>query len=233
MTPFRILVFSISLLLSFSGFTQEEKKVQDSIKTKVTYSLRLGIDLSKPIISFLDEDSKGLTFVGDLKVAPNYYAAVELGFDDVTREEDYFNFSAKGSYLKVGFNYNAYENWKGMDNEIFLGARYAFSFFEQRLINYTPNADGTYFPATPIEAGTEYKDLNASWIEFVLGMKVETLNNLYLGVQISINKMVSIDDPENFKSLYVPGFNRVFSNEMGIGFIYTLSYNIPLINKIK
>ncbi|WP_245949253.1 DUF6048 family protein [Lutibacter citreus] len=232
MTPFRILIFSISLLLSFSSFSQEEK-TKDTIKTKVSYGLRVGADISKPVISFFDEDSKGFALVGDLKVATNYYAAFEFGFDDVTREEDYFNFSAKGSYLKVGVNYNAYENWKGMDNEIFFGLRYGLSFYEQTLIDYTPNADGTYFTSSPIEVGTEYKDLNAHWLEFVFGMKVETLNNLYLGAQVSINKMMSADDPENFKSLYVPGFNRVFSNDLGIGFIYTLSYNIPLINKFK
>ncbi|WP_298370052.1 DUF6048 family protein [uncultured Lutibacter sp.] len=232
MIPYRILIFSISLLISFTAFSQEEK-VQDTVKTKVSYGIRVGVDLSKPLKSYLDEDSKGFAIVGDIKVATNYYAAVELGFDDVTTEEDYMNFSTKGSFIKLGINYNAYDNWKGMENEIFIGARYAFSFFDQTLNNYTPNAYGDYFLASPIESGTEFKDLNAHWIEFVTGMKVETLNNLYLGVQISINKMISTKEPNNFKNLYVPGFNRVFSNDLGIGFIYTLSYNIPIINKFK
>ena len=232
MIPYRILIFSISLLISFTAFSQEEK-VQDTVKTKVSYGIRVGVDLSKPLKSYLDEDSKGFALVGDIKVATNYYAAEDLGFDDVTTEEDYMNFSTKGSYIKLGINYNAYDNWKGMENEIFIGARYAFSFFDQTLNNYTPNAYGDYFLASPIESGTEFKDLNAHWIEFVTGMKVETLNNLYLGVQISINKMISTKEPNNFKNLYVPGFNRVFSNDLGIGFIYTLSYNIPIINKFK
>ena len=80
---------------------------------------------------------------------------------------------------------------------------------------------------------TEIKDLNAHWIEFLFGMKVETLNNLYLGAQFSIKKMLSTKEPENFKNLYVPGFNRVFLNDLGVGFNYSVSYNIPIINKYK
>ena len=40
-----------------------------------------------------------------------------------------------------------------------------------------------------------------------------------------------LDHPDNFKSLYVPGFNRVFETETGFGFNYTISYIIPFFNK--
>ena len=36
-----------------------------------------------------------------------YYYRINL------KTEDYLNYSTKGSFIKVGFNYNAYENWKG------------------------------------------------------------------------------------------------------------------------
>jgi hypothetical protein len=32
-----------------------------------------------------------------------------------------------GSYLKVGFDHNAYENWLDMENVISIGLRYGFS----------------------------------------------------------------------------------------------------------
>lgn len=225
-----ILIFTISLLFNFSAIAQQE---QDSVKTKVSYGVRVGIDISKPIISFIDEDRKGLELTGDIKVAENYYAAIELGYEDALKTEDYLNFTAKGSFVKLGVNYNAYENWKGMNNEIYIGARYAFSFFSQTLNSYTPNASGTYFAAEEIAPNTEFKDLNAHWIEFLFGMKVETFKNLYLGAQFSIKKMLSTKEPENFKNLYIPGFNQVSLNNLGVGFNYTLSYNIPIISKYK
>ena len=150
-----ILIFIISILIHFTANSQE--KEQDSVKTKVSYGLRVGVDVSKPIISFLKEDTKGFEITGDLRIANNYYAAAELGYEDVLKTEDYLNFTTKGSFIKLGVNYNAYENWEGMNNQIYLGARYAFSFFEQTLNSYTPNASGTYITANTVEAGTNLK----------------------------------------------------------------------------
>jgi len=230
-----ILIFIISILIHFSANSQEQRqeKEQDSVKTKINYAIRVGVDISKPIKSFLDEDSKGLELTGDMRIINNYFAAVELGFEDVLKTEDYLNFTTKGSYIKLGINYNAYDNWIGMNNQIYVGARYAFSLFEQTLNSYTPNVDGTYFIPTTVEAGTNFKDLNAHWLEFLFGMKVETFKNLFLGAQFSVKKMISTKEPENFKNLYIPGFNRVFSNDLGIGFNYTISYNLPIFNTYK
>lgn len=228
MKQLHILLFFISLLFTTSVNAQQ---VQDSVKTKQSYGLRVGVDLSKPIISFFDNKSKGLELVGDLRILRNYYVAVELGYEDKTIAEEYLNFTAKGSYIKAGINYNAYKNWQGMNNEIFAGVRYGLGFFNQTLNSYTPNIKGTYFIPETTELGTEFKELTAQWAEFIFGMKVETFNNLYLGVSFSFKNMLNTKEPENFKNLYVPGFNRVYLNNAGFGFNYTLSYLIPLIKK--
>lgn len=226
-----ILLFFISILFTITTVNSQEKL--DTVKTKESYGLRVGVDLSKPLNSFFESETKGLELVGDIRILRNYYAAVELGFLDKTTDEDYINFTTKGSYIKVGFNYNAYKNWKGMNNEIYVGLRYGLSFFNQTLNGYTPNVKGTYFISNTIEPNTEFKDLTAHWVEFIFGMKVETFKNLYLGTSISFKKMISTKEPNNFKNLQVPGFNRVYLNNMGIGFNYTLSYLIPIIKKNK
>jgi hypothetical protein len=51
-------------------------------------------------------------------------------------DDDRLNFTTKGSYLKVGFDYNAYENWLDMENIISIGLRYGFSTFNQELNSY-------------------------------------------------------------------------------------------------
>jgi len=230
MTQRHILLFFINILFTITVISQEE---QDTIKVKENYGIRVGVDLSKPITSFLETENKGLEIVSDFRILKNYYAAVELGFLDKTTSEDYINFTTKGSYIKAGFNYNAYENWAGMNNEIYIGLRYGLSFFSQTLNSYTPNVNGTYFIPETLEPNTEFNDLTAHWVEFVFGMKVETLKNLYLGVSISFNNLINTTDPENFKNLQIPGFNRVFLNNSGVGFNYTISYLIPLIKKNK
>ncbi|WP_372792640.1 DUF6048 family protein [Lutibacter sp.] len=226
-----IFLFFISIL--FTVTVNSQIKEQDTIKNKEKYGLRIGVDLSKPINSFFQTETKGLELVSDIRVLRNYYAAVELGFLEKTTNEDYLNFTTKGSYIKAGFNYNAYENWIGMNNEIYVGLRYGLSFFNQTLNSYTPNVYGTYFIPETIEPNTEFKDLTAHWVEFVFGMKVETFNNLFIGASISFNNLISTSDPDNFKNLQIPGFNRVFLNNKGVGFNYTLSYLIPIIKKNK
>lgn len=225
-----IFLFFISFLVPVALNAQQKT---DTVKTKESYGLRVGVDLSKPIISFLDDKSKGLELVGDMRILNNYYAAVELGFEDKTTKEDYMNYTTKGSFIKVGVNYNAYKNWAGMTNEIYVGARYGFGLFNQTLNSYTPNVRGTYFIPVEVLPNTEFKDLSAHWAELVFGIKAETFKNLYLGFSFSFKTMISTKEPTNFKNLYVPGFNRVYLNDTGFGINYTLSYLIPIIKKEK
>ncbi len=230
MKQLHILLFIISSWFSVQSYAQQKT---DTIKRQESYGIRVGIDVSKPIITFFNKQNKAIEVVGDIRILNNYYLATEIGNVTNTTNEDYINFTTKGSYIKVGFNYNAYKNWIGMRNEIYVGLRYGISFFNQTLNSYTPNSNGTYFSATQITPNNKFSGLTAQWYAFVFGMKVETFKNLYLGTSVSFNKMISTKEPENFKNLYVPGFNRVFLNDSGVSFNYTLSYLIPIIKKKK
>jgi hypothetical protein len=70
---------------------------------------------------------KGLELVGDYRLTKKYFLAAELGNENKTTDDVRLNFTTKGSYLKVGFDYNAYENWLDMENVISIGMRYGFS----------------------------------------------------------------------------------------------------------
>ena len=203
----------------------------DSIVYKSAYGIRLGIDISKPIKSAIDGVYSGFEIVGDYRVSKRFFIAAEFGFEEATTHEDYTNSSSKGNYARIGFNFNAYENWLDMNNEILLGYRYGFSFFDQTLNSYTPNVNNTYFPANTIVTPNTTSNLSAHWSELVVGIKAETFNNFFVSFSVSYKVLMSIKDPENFKSLYSPGFNRIFESSTGFGFNYTLSYLIPFTKK--
>ena len=75
----------------------------------------------------------------------------------------------------------------------------------------------------------EYSNLSGNWIEILLGIKVETFKNVYLGLSLRLNKLLSDEKPNNFGNLFIPGFNKVTDeNTFGSGFNYTLTYSIPL-----
>jgi len=226
--------FSITLvLLSLTSNAQEKTTAKkDSIPPKMErYGLRLGVDLFKLTRSFYEKDYRGLELVGDYRLTRKHYLAAEIGNEDKTVDDEQLNFTTKGTYLKVGFDYNSYQNWLDMENIISIGLRYGVSSFSQTLNSYQlydPN--NSYFGEAPTVYPTnnEYKGLTAQWIEVVAGMKAEVFNNVFVGFSFRLNRLVTQKQPNNFENLYIPGFNRTYNGDFGVGFNYTVSYFIPL-----
>lgn len=235
-------IISIFLLFVFvDGFSQQKKdsilsKKIDSTIYKTTYGLRLGVDISKPILASFNGRYRGYEIVGDYRIKKNVYIAAEVGFEEETTiEANISNSTATGNYIRLGLNYNAYKNWLDMNNEIFVGYRYGFALFNQTLNSFTPNVSDAdnenYFLAEENIVNQTTNNLNAHWSELMVGVKVETLKNLFVGFSISYKVLMSVKNPDNFKTLYAPGFNRIFDSNSGFGFNYTLSYQIPFTKK--
>jgi hypothetical protein len=221
--------FSIALIL-LSFLVNAQQKKTDSIPPKIErFGIRFGADIFKLTRSFYDKNYKGIEFVGDYRLTKNYYLAAELGNENKTTEDDRLNTTAKGTYIKVGFDYNSYENWLDMRNMVFIGLRYGASTFSQQLNSYKLYNTSTYFPEAPtVVSGEKFNGLSAQWFEVVVGMKAEVLKNIYVGFSVRMNKILSNTKPENFDNLYIPGFNRTYNGDFGVGFNYTVSYFLPI-----
>lgn len=235
------LLFCISLLCAFSSLNAQQTEtandeaitVTDTLQQKTKYGLRVGLDLSKPIRSLLDNRYSGFEVVGDFRFSDRFYAAAEIGNETKDTFEPNLNFSTSGSYAKIGADYNAYNNWFGLNNAITAGLRYGFSTFKQELLAYRvyTTLDASFPNAVNTEP-KEYTGLTAHWAEFILGIKTEVLNNVYVSVTLQLKQKISEDTPENFDNLYIPGFHRVNDfSEFGVGFGYTVSYLIPIFRK--
>ncbi len=231
--------FSITLvLLSFIGNAQIKESAKKDSTTihkdslpikKERYGIRIGVDLFKLSRSFYEKEYQGLELVGDYRVTRRHYLAAEIGNENKTVQDTKINFTTKGTYLKVGFDYNTYENWLNMENMITVGLRYGVSSFSQTLNSYSIYNPNPYFGEAPIVIpATTYKGLTAQWIEVVSGVKVKVFNNVFVGFSFSINRLLSQKKPENFDNLYIPGYNRTYNGNFGVGFNYTVSYFIPL-----
>ena len=235
----QIYIFIISIWLSTNMLlSQTELSSNDSLIEKDKWltlnKLRLGADLFKPIKSSSEGDNLNYEIVGDLQVTENLYLAGEYGSIDRVIEDENINFNSSGNFLRIGFNYNMFNNWVGMDNSIYLGLRYATSNFSNTILDYTVRNQDSYFSnLVDREYQTnEYSNLSGNWIEIVAGLKVETFNNVYLGFSLRLNKLLSNSKPDNFDTLFIPGFNKVTDdNTFGSGFNYTLTYSIPLRKK--
>ena len=215
----------------------------DTIARKDSYGLRVGVDLSRQVLGALKDNYNGLELVGDFRLSDRWWLAVELGNEERTQEEllaetPLYKYTTSGSYVKLGGDYNTYTNWFGMRNQIHIGGRYAYSTFSSTVEGFRYfNSNRIFSPDELLIGSTEPRELsglNASWLEFVVGMKAEVIKNIYIGITARLGHLVGEKDPDNFKNLWIPGFNKVTEGaKWGVGYNYTLSYFLPLYKKVK
>ena len=229
-----MLKYYISIILAFNFFINSFSQTEtDSISIKNKFGLRAGVDLSKILNSAFNDDYEGFEINADLRILKNIYISAEIGTEKKIISNDYLNTEAKGNYLKAGGDYNMYTNWLGMDNLIYSGFRIGFSNFSQTINSYTiydinnqPWGQATYY--NPIVND----NLNALWMEFIVGIKTQVLNNLFLGFNIQLKNLISDKTKNNIDNIYIPGFNRTYdSSSLGSGFSYSISYLVPIIKK--
>ena len=232
-----IWLFIISFLYGFYLISQDSLTIEKKEDFKV-FSIRLGIDLLKPVKTNLEKNFQGLEIVGDLKINRRVFIAAELGSEKNTQQTEQINFTTKGSYVKLGIDYNFFNNWKGMDNSLFVGIRISNSIHTHKVNEYilyenysAVEIKNSYFERTIVKDGGligERGQINSNWIEVLFGTKVEVLNNFYIGASLRIHRLLNNSQPENFGNLYATGFNKIVDdNRFGASFNYTLNYRFP------
>ena len=215
---------------------------KDTIEYKEQYGLRVGADISKLVLSFVDEDYTGLELVGDYRLTHKLYLAAEIGNETKRQDENLLNtvlydYETSGSYIKAGVDMNTYENWFGMNNAITIGGRYAVASFSQTLFDYSLYETNQFFnseflPGT--NPNREFSGLSATWLEFVVGTKVELFANIFVGMSARLGFLVTNTEDEQFPNLWIPGFNKVTDgSNFGVNYNYSISYFIPLYKKSK
>ena len=207
-------------------FSQESNVENDSIKYEQKYGLRVGFDLFKLY-------SDGFEINADYRLSNKIYIASEIGLSEKNIDENYLNFTSKGTYIKTGVDYNMHTNWLDMQNMIFSGIRVGYSMFDQTINNYTIyDTNSQTWGESIINIPISNTNLSSLWLELIIGIKAEILNNLFLGFNLEVKKMINSDSKNNIQNLHVPGFNKTFDgSSFGVGFGYKISYLIPIIKK--
>lgn len=206
---------------------------QDSIpKYTERYSIRFGIDMSKPIRSMIENDYKGLELTADYRITKKLYLAAEVGMEDKRVVSETLDFQTSGEYIKLGVDFNLFNNWEGMENMLLTGFRLGTSTHGQQLNGYAVRqldqlwAEDLY---KSLDQPLMFDNLNANWIEIIAGVKAELLNNLYMGISVRMNYLINDKEVTNFSNLYIPGYNRVSeASPWGVGLNYTMMYQFPI-----
>ena len=91
------------ILFSYNLFCQNEVK-NDTIN-EYKYGFRVGIDISKQIRMFIEDNYKGVEFVGDYRLTKNLYLASEIGNENKLIDLDALKYNSSGTYIKFGIDY--------------------------------------------------------------------------------------------------------------------------------
>ena len=235
-----IIIFFISCFLGLSTSvwaqknetTETKVKKADSTKTS-KYGIRLGTDVIKLTRSFIDDKYSGFEILGDYRLTKRWFVAASLGNEERDFENNNLNVTTKGNYIKAGVDYNMHDNLFPLDNMIYSGFRVGYSNFSQTINQSTIYDVNQYWQPTVVNNTVrEFKSLNAIWVELLMGIKAEVLNNLYVGINVQLKYTASNDTPDNFANLYIPGVNKVFEgSKISTGINYNISYRIPIFKK--
>ena len=198
----KYIISSFLLFMIYIGYGQ------DSIpKYSERYSLRFGIDMSKPIRSVVEDQYKGLELTADYRLTYNLYLAGEVGMEDKRVVSESLDFQTSGEYLKLGLDINLYRNWQGMENQLLTGFRLGTSTHKHQLNGYAIRQLNHFWEEElyrPLKTPNKYKNLSAFWFELLVGVKAELLTNLYMGISVRMNYLISDNEVDNFDNLYVP-----------------------------
>lgn len=228
MTAWRTYGFIINLLLATSLFGQTRKKpARSGILQGLKHAyLRIGYDAGKKIYAKLNGGNMDAAYLN--LGYRNHILELFGGREQMPYVHPSYTFVTTGTYYKIGYAYNFYENWAGMHNEITLGLRYGNARFSYDLQRVAYDAPSPGMPAYVWTGHRQYTGLHAGWIEVGATLKAEIFHGFYLDLFLSGKRLLGGARPGNFDLLYVPGFFRTNVSGFGFGLGYGISYRLGL-----
>jgi len=224
----RILRFTFILcLLALISQGQEQQKKKLKPKRTDNYvrmrGIRAGMDVTRPFQDLWIKGNRyGYEFSADMELWPNLFPVFETGYDIMKIKNSYIDYTGKGSYSRVGIDYNFLQAENKDDkNILFGGLRYGFVLANQQVNNYMIES---YWGPTTGQFGNQ--NYFAHWGEFLVGMKGEIFHNFYMGWTIRGKVKFNSKDLGIPQIYFIPGYGKA-DKGFNLDFTYSVYYNLP------
>lgn len=222
----RIFKFSFSLVAALMVCSNIHG--QDTIMR--IRGLRLGVDLSRLALQYVEPGRSGYCFSADFEAFKNFYPTVQYGWQTLSfkKSKPNYQYNSEGKYWRVGFEYNALKKIKYSQYEmVFIGVNYGFSKFTQKADSayiYDSHWGGNYASVPTI-------DHRADWAELTAGVRAELFKNFFIGWSFSGRMLLWHTRHSPLVPYESPGFGTI-QLKTSLGFNYSIYYRIPLF-KVK
>jgi hypothetical protein len=207
----RLLLSFLLILATNFSFAQQNKSdstkvsVTDTIPKKVYHDIFIGVDLFNPIVSAFN-DKKGASAFVSYQLNNKWHLVAEAGYEKNKFNEINWDVDVKGAFGKIGANWFITQDIENQSNGIYIGGRLAFAKFTQTVNNY-PIRD--LQSNQIIGSGSRPSaNVNAFWVEAVVGGRVELFNNFYGELSLHPAAYLGGKKDDNIDPLVIPGYGK-------------------------
>lgn len=211
------------LLLLFPAIAQTEGDDQPLLMSPDTIykpALRIGLNLIRPAMVFVEPSKFGFEAVADYNLDHEYFAVAEGGFSRRYLDEPTYHLQENGIFIRIGADRNFYHY---QNDVIAVGARLGASVYERKAPFIS--AEGGYWDDYRESLGSD--TFFRQWAEVVVTLKTEIFSNIFLGWTLR-GKLLLFDKKDRYmQDRYIPGFGEGAVNSKA-GFDFYIYYRFPL-----
>ncbi len=181
------------------------------------------MNVYRGVESIVYADKNSFEVTGELDFH-KYFLTTEFGYASFNRG-DSFTYTAQGNYLRLGIDQNVIPY--NTDNDVItVGLRYAFSSFQDRMV-LEANSLGQQ-----VQGSVANNNLQAQWIEAVVGMKVNLWKYVTIGYQLRGKFAKRLKGQDQLETYDIPGFGRHKKGgddikDNAVGFDYYVYFTLP------
>jgi hypothetical protein len=222
------------LLLSYSAIAQIDEDDEGSeapkpVKVDSFSQLRLGIDISKPIINYYAGDKEDYEFSADYYFKRDLYFVVEAGWGNASIDYSDLKYNSHNSFFKFGIDRGLLTRAFAKDWDIaIVGAHYGIAPIKRSEATYTV-VDSFWGNSTgKISAA----NLTCHWIELSGGVRVELYKGLFAGWNVYGKFRLNSNSFQELPPSHIAGYGKGDKNTV-FDFNFYLSYAIRWSREVK
>ncbi|CAL1521637.1 DUF6048 family protein [Chitinophaga sp. MM2321] len=187
--------------------------------------LRLGLDLGRILTAVYYPYRKEVTVIADARIKSDLYLAAEAGYTNTPFSDSNYTYKGSGAFITLGVDYNFLKRQYPSEKNMFYGGiRYGFSHLTYEVPSYTINSP---YWGKNLAGSIPKTNVNAHWVELVVGLKAEVLKNFFLGWNLRERILINNVKSDEITPLVIPGFGSGSKNAV-FDMQYTISYQFPL-----
>lgn len=201
------LALCILLLLPAFLYAQVDSVSTKKKKTAEHYGhqLRLGFDISKPIINFVQSTYKSYEAELDYYLNREIYAVAESGFGSAEYNYPDLSYRSSNAFFRIGVDKTLIKRLNNSDwDAAFIGARYGVALIDRQEATYTITDSlwGTTSGTIPAKA------FNAHWAEITGGVRVELFDGISAGWNIRGKFLLTDKTFRELSPVFIAGYGK-------------------------